>query len=132
MLKTVGLGDARDLPEQTDRTQWPAMRKRLAAIFKTKTRSEWTEIMEQIDVCFAPVLSMSESMSHKQNVARGTFVEVDGVKQPGPAPRFSRTPSAITRGPAHAGEHSREILADWGVEGARIEALLAKGAVKQR
>ncbi len=131
MLATVGLGDAK-LPAQTDRTQWPAMRARLAAIFKTKTREQWTEIMEQKEICYAPVLSMSEATRHPQNVARGTFVTVDGVVQPGPAPRFTRTPSTITQGPAHAGEHSREVLADWGVDAARIERLMASGAVKQR
>ena len=131
MLATVGLGDAK-LPAQTDRTQWPAMRAKLAAIFKTKTRAQWTELMEQKEICYAPVLSMSESMAHPQNVARGTFVTVDGVAQPGPAPRFTRTPSTITHGPAHAGQHSREVLADWGVDAGRIETLVASGAVKQR
>jgi alpha-methylacyl-CoA racemase len=132
MLRTVGLGDAKDLPAQTDRAQWPAMRKRLAAIFKTKTRAEWTEIMEMKEICFAPVLSMSEAMRHKQNVARGSFVEVDGVAQPAPAPKFSRTPSSTGRGPAWAGEHSRAVLADWGFDAARIAALEKTGAVKQR
>ena len=127
----MGLGDAK-LPAQTDRTQWPAMRAKLAAIFKTKTRAQWTELMEQKEICYAPVLSMSESMGHPQNVARGTFVTVDGVAQPGPAPRFTRTPSSIARGPAHAGQHSREVLADWGVDAGRIETLVASGAVKQR
>ena len=131
MLATVGLGDAK-LPAQTDRTQWPAMRAKLAAIFKTKTRAQWTELMEQKEICYAPVLSMSESMAHPQNVARGTFVTVDGVAQPGPAPRFTRTPSGIARGPAHSGQHSREVLADWGVDAGRIETLVASGAVKQR
>ena len=108
------------------------MRARLAAIFKTKSRSEWTEIMEQKEICFAPVLSMTEAPRHPQNVARGTFVTVDGVVQPGPAPRFTRTPSRIDRGPAHAGAHSREVLADWGLDAGRIEKLVASGAVKQR
>ncbi|MDX2155931.1 MAG: CaiB/BaiF CoA-transferase family protein [Hyphomicrobiaceae bacterium] len=131
MLETVGLSGEK-LPAQTDREQWPLMRERLARIFKTKTRAEWTEIMEMKEICFAPVLSMSEAMKHKQNVARGTFVEVDGVPQPGPAPRFSRTPSSVPRGPAYAGEHTREVLSDWGVAPARIEALVASGAAKQR
>ncbi len=131
LLETVGLADA-NLPAQGDRSHWPAMRDRLAAIFKTKTRAEWTALMEQQDVCFAPVLSMREAPAHPQNQARGTFVTVDGVLQPGPAPRFSRTPSEIARGPAHAGEHSREVLADWGVEPRRIAALLETGALKQR
>ena len=131
MLKTIGLGDA-TLPAQTDRKHWPEMRARLAAIFKTKTRAEWTEIMEMKEICFAPVLSMTESMTHKHNVARGTFVTVDGVQQPGPAPKFSRTPSKVERGPAYSGEHSRDVLKDWGVDAKTIDALIAKGAVKQR
>jgi alpha-methylacyl-CoA racemase len=131
MLETVGLGKA-ELPAQGDRAHWPAMRQRLAAIFKTKTRAEWTELMEQKDVCFAPVLSMAEAPAHPQNVARGNFVEVDGVLQPGPAPRFSRTPSAVGRGPAFAGEHSAEVLADWGLDKRQIAALIEIGAVKQR
>ncbi len=131
MLETVGLANE-TLPAQTDRAQWPAMRARLAAIFKTKTRAEWTEIMEQKEICYAPVLSMSEAPKHPQNAARGSFVSVDGVIQPGPAPKFSRTGSAVARGPAWAGEHSTEILTDWGFEPAKIKALVASGAVKQR
>ena len=131
MLETVGLGSA-DLPAQTDRTQWPAMIARLAAIFKTKTRSEWTALMEQKEICYAPVLSMSEAPHHPQNAARKTFVEVAGVMQPAPAPRFSRTGSTIASAPAYAGEHSAAILADWGIDKARIAELLKSGAVKQR
>lgn len=131
MLTTVGLGDAA-LPAQTDRAHWPQMRQRLAAIFKTKTREEWTKIMETKEICFAPVLSMSEATRHHHNVARGTFVTVDGVVQPGPAPRFSRTPSKVQRGPAYAGENSKQVLADWGVSADKIESLVSSGAVKQR
>jgi len=94
MLETVGLGKEK-LPEQGDRAQWPAMKKRLAAIFKTRTRAEWTELMQMKEICFAPVLAMSEAPKHPQNKARGSFVEVDGVLQPGPAPRFQRTPSRV-------------------------------------
>ena len=131
MLQTVGLG-GEQLPAQTDRTQWPAMIERLRKIFKTKTRAEWTEIMEMKEICYAPVLSMSEAPKHKQNVARDSFVTVDDVVQPGPAPKFSRTPSRITSGPAWAGEHTRSVLADWGFDARRIAALIETGAVKQR
>ncbi|MFM9942203.1 MAG: CaiB/BaiF CoA transferase family protein [Hyphomicrobiaceae bacterium] len=131
LLATVGLTQEK-LPAQADRAHWPAMRERMAAIFKTKTRAEWTEIMEQKEICFAPVLNMSEAPLHPQNKARGSFVEVDGVLQPGPAPKFSRTGSSITRGPAYAGEHSRDVLADWGFDRGAIEKLIATGAVKQR
>lgn len=131
MLETVGLANA-DLPEQTDRDQWPMMREKLAAIFKTKTRAEWTAIMEQKDVCFAPVLRMSEAMQHHQNVHRGSFIEIDGVCQPGPAPRFVRTPSKPPRGSACAGEHTEEVLTEWGFTGQEVTNLLASGAARQR
>ena len=88
--------------------------------------------MEQKDVCFAPVLSMSEAPKHPQNAARKSFVEVAGVMQPAPAPRFSRTASKITSAPAYAGEHSNEVLADWGIDKPRIAALIKSGAVRQR
>ncbi len=131
MLETVGLADA-DLPKQADRKHWPMMRDKLAAIFKTKTRAEWTEIMEQKDVCFAPVLRMSEAMEHHHNVHRGSFIELDGVPQPGPAPRFERTPSAPPYGSAYAGEHTEKTLAEWGFSGQEIADLLSRGAVRQR
>ncbi len=130
MLETVGLGNE-TLPAQTDRTGWPLLKKRLAAIFKTRTRAEWTELMQMKEICFAPVLSMSEAPSHPHNKARRAFLEVDGVMQPGPAPRFSRTPSKVTSPPAKAGEHSRAVLQDWGVPAAKIEALEKSGATKQ-
>lgn len=131
MLETIGLGKA-ELPAQTDRAHWPAMKAKLAAIFKTKSRAEWTAIMEKIDICFAPVLAMSEAPTHPQNAARGSFQTIDGVVQPGPAPKFSRTPSKVTRGPAYAGQHSSEVLSDWGFDQTRIAGLLKSGAVKQR
>lgn len=131
MLATVGLGNA-TLPAQTDRAHWPAMRQRLAQIFKTKTRAEWTEIMQMKEICFAPVLNMAEAPEHRHNKARGSFLTVDGVVQPAPAPRFSRTPSAVAFGPALAGEHSRQVLADWGFDAERIASLERSGAVRQR
>jgi alpha-methylacyl-CoA racemase len=88
--------------------------------------------MEQIDVCYAPVLNMRESMEHPHNVHRGTFIDVGGVKQPGPAPRFERTPSNTPQVGAYAGEHSKNALADWGFAVSDIDALLASGAAKQR
>ncbi|MEZ5854050.1 MAG: CaiB/BaiF CoA-transferase family protein [Hyphomicrobiaceae bacterium] len=130
MLETVGLGNE-TLPEQTDRKGWPLMKKRLAAIFKTRTRAEWTELMQMKEICFAPVLAMSEAPDHPHNKARKAFVEVDGVMQPAPAPRFSRTPSKVTSPPAKAGEHSRAVLMDWGVSADNIEALEKAGAAKQ-
>ena len=108
---------------------WPDLKERLAGIFKTKTRDEWCEIMEGTDVCFAPVLTMSEAPQHPHNVARGTFIEVAGITQPAPAPRFSRTPGEIRRPPPHAGQHTDEVLAEVGYDAERIAALRESGAI---
>lgn len=131
MLETIGFDQA-NLPEQTDRKYWPEMTERLAAIFKTKTREEWTELMEQKEICYAPVLRPSEAIKHHHNVARNTFVEVDGFPQPGPAPKFSRTESMTPMGCAYAGEHTEEALGEWGFAATDIAALTASGAAKQR
>jgi len=114
LLKHTGL-DAEDLPRQMDRTQWTAAKEKVAAVFKTKTRAEWNAIMEGTDVCYAPVLSMTEAYEHPHNVARKTFVEVAGVSQPAPAPRFSRTEPEISRPPCHPGQHTDEVLTAWGL-----------------
>jgi alpha-methylacyl-CoA racemase len=114
LLKLTGL-DAEDLPRQMDRTQWAASKEKVTAVFKTKTRAEWNEIMEGTDVCYAPVLSMSEAYEHPHNVARKTFVEVAGIPQPAPAPRFSRTEPEISRPPSHPGQHTDEVLTAWGL-----------------
>ena len=129
LLKHTGLENEPDLPFEMDRTQWGAMKERLRAIFKTKTRDEWCSIMEGTDVCFAPVLRMSEAVEHPHNVARGTFLELDGVVQPAPAPRFSKTAGAVQRPPAHAGQHTDEVLADWGFAADEVAALRAAGVV---
>jgi alpha-methylacyl-CoA racemase len=128
LVKLSGL-DGPSLPHQMDRGQWPEMKQRLASIFKQKTRDEWCKIMEGTDVCFAPVLAMKEAPSHPHNALRKTFVEVAGMVQPAPAPRFSRTPNEIVRPPAHAGQHSAEVLADFGFAAAEIEKLRASKAI---
>ena len=128
LLKHSGL-TGEELPPQRDQRQWPRMKARLAEIFRTRTRDEWCAIMEGTDVCFAPVLSMSEAYEHPHNVARGTFVSVAGVPQPGPAPRFSRTPGAISRPPARPGQHTDEALADWGFATDEVRSLREAGAV---
>ncbi len=128
LLKLSGLGDEK-LPSQMDRSQWPAMKERVAALVKTRSRDEWCRIMEGSDVCFAPVLAMSEAPAHPHNAARETFVEIAGMTQPAPAPRFSRTKPEIARPPAHAGQHSLEVLAGWGFSEAEIRALRESKAI---
>jgi alpha-methylacyl-CoA racemase len=119
-----------DLPAQGNRAEWPAMRERFAAVFKQKTRAEWVAIMQQTDICFAPVLTMSEAIRHEHNLHRDSFVELDGVTQPGPAPRFLGTPTRVQSPPARAGEHTDAILKDWGFSAGEIAALHGSGAVK--
>ena len=114
---------------QNDKRQWPDLKAELAAIFKTRTRDEWCELIEGSDVCFAPVLSMSEAPDHAHNLARGTFTEVAGVVQPRPAPRFSRTDGEILRPPPHAGQHSDEVLAECGFDLDEVAELRSAGAV---
>jgi alpha-methylacyl-CoA racemase len=87
--------------------------------------------MEHTDVCFAPVLRMDEAARHPHNVARATFVERDGFTQPAPAPRFSRTIPEIAMSPAHDGQHTRQVLVDWGLDAERVDALLESGAARQ-
>jgi len=130
LLELSGL-KGQELPNQMDRTAWPALKQQLTKIFKSKTRDEWCKIMEGSDVCFAPVLSMEEAPKHPHNRHRATFVEVEGVVQPGPAPRFSRTPGEVQRPPASPGEHTEEALRDWGFSSVELEKLRAQGAIVQ-
>lgn len=130
LLEKTGLAADPTFANQMDSTLWPTLKARLAEVMLTKTSDEWCALMEGTDVCFAPVLTMSQAMQHPHNVERKTFVEIAGVTQPAPAPRFSRTPSAVPTPPAHPGQHSREILRDWGFADSKIESLLVSGAVK--
>jgi alpha-methylacyl-CoA racemase len=115
------------LPYTTD--DGPDVRATLEKLFKTRSRDAWCTVLEGTDACFAPVLTMDEAPHHPHNVARGTFVEVDGVMQPGPAPRFSRTPSAVPTPPQELGEGTRSALAAWGIPSEKIATLLAGGVV---
>ncbi len=128
LLSCLGL-DPADLPDQMDRDQWPAMKQQFAAIFKRRTRDEWTAVFDGTDACGAPVLSPFEAHRHPHNQARGTFVEVEGIVQPGPAPRFSRTPSAISKPPSRPGADTDAGLAAWGFSAERIKELRAAEAV---
>ncbi|MEH6402594.1 MAG: CaiB/BaiF CoA-transferase family protein [Sneathiella sp.] len=129
LLRLTGL-DKEELPNQMDVSAWPILRKRFAEVFSSKTRDEWCDIMEGTDVCFAPVLSISEAPDHPHNIARETFVEVDGIVQPAPAPKFSRTKSVIQSPPCAPGQHSQEVLLEWGVSQEKISELMAKSVVK--
>jgi alpha-methylacyl-CoA racemase len=117
--------------QQSDPSTWPDGKARLAAIFKTKTRDEWCELLDGTDTCFAPVLGVSEAPGHPQLVARATYVDVDGVVQPASAPRFSRTPAADVGSLAVTGEHTSDVLHDWGFTRDEIDELLARGAAMQ-
>ncbi|HEY5289391.1 MAG TPA: CaiB/BaiF CoA-transferase family protein [Caulobacteraceae bacterium] len=128
LLEKTGITDP-DFKSQMDREAWPAKRERLAAVFATKSRDQWCKIMNGTDVCFAPVLDMDEAPSHPHNVARETFVEVAGVTQPAPAPRFSATPGAVTGPPPAIGADNDAALGDWGFSAAEIEALQSQGAL---
>ncbi len=128
LLDRLGLADE-ELAGQMDRSQWPALKARLAGIFKTKSRDEWCEIFEGSDACFAPVLKMSEVHEHPHNRARGTFVDRNGARQPRPAPRFSRTPGEIGLAPAEDGAHTDEILREVGYAEGEIRDLRTAKAV---
>jgi alpha-methylacyl-CoA racemase len=128
LIEKSGLA-GEELPAQNDASQWPAMKERFAELFKRKTRDEWCEIMEGSDICFAPVLTLAEAPEHAHAKARGAFVEVGGVVQPTPAPRFSRTVPTIERPPSHAGQHTDEALADWGISAAEVAKLREAKAI---
>ena len=128
LLDRIGL-PAGDAPHSADRTDWPASKARLAAIFRARTRDEWREILEGTDACFAPVLGMDDAHRHPHNAARGTFVERDGIVQPNAAPRFDRTPSGIRCSPPAPGSGTAAVLADWGFTPAEIDDLAARGVI---
>lgn len=114
---------------QQDESAWPVLKERLAAIFLTRTRDEWCALLEGTDACFAPVLSLTEAPYHPHNIARRTFLEVGGVIQPAPAPRFSATPAPEPRAATPPGGDSQGILLDLGLDQAEIAALQARGVV---
>jgi alpha-methylacyl-CoA racemase len=128
LLRLSGL-KKEELAPQNERKSWPQMKERVAALFRSKNRDEWCKIMEGSDICFAPVLSMAEAPNHPHNRHRETFVAPEGVVQPAPAPRFSRTPGAIQRPPARAGEHTAAALQDWGFSANDLAVLRSCGAI---
>ena len=119
--------ELRDVPPQHDRARWPQMHSLFASTFKSKTRDEWCKAFEGSDACFAPVLSWSEARRNAHNKARQSFLEVSGVEQPAPAPRFSRTPGAVRRAPPERGEGGLAALEDWGFGKDEVERLRSRG-----
>ena len=126
LMEKTGIDDP-DFEAQMDRNAWPGLKQKLAAVIKTKTRDEWDTIMLGSDVCYAPVLSLHEAPKHPHNRARETFIEVDGVTQAAPAPRFSRTISEVAHGPRPV--DSETALAGWGFARSEIDALKAASAI---
>ena len=128
LIEKLGL-DPDDFAAQHDRSRWPELKEKVAAVVATRTRDEWDAVLEGSDVCYAPVLTVSEAMEHPHLVARGTFVESGGLRQPGPAPRLSGTPGSIRRPPPHEGQHTDELLDELGLGADEVAALRASGAV---
>ena len=126
LLELCGIADPH-FEKQWAQGEWPALREKLAQVFRTRTRAQWCELLEGTDACFAPVLSMKEAADHPHNTARGTFLRPDGVLQPAPAPRFDRTPTALPPKAPRTGEHTTEILAAAGYAPAEIELLVHAG-----
>ncbi len=128
LLEKAGLDDPQ-FKLQMSRDDWPELKSKLAAVIKTKTRDQWTALMEGTDVCFGPVMGLKEAATHPHNAARETFVTIDGVVQPAPAPRFSATRGAIQAPPPAIGADNEAALSDWGFAPSAIEALRAAGAL---
>jgi len=128
LVATLGL---RDLPDQYDRSGWPQLRERLAAAFAERSRDAWAEVFDRLDACVAPVLTLGEAATHHHLTARAAVVERDGVAQPAPAPRFSRTPTPVVGPPPRAGQDTARALVDWGFTTAEVDQLIAEHAVAQ-
>jgi alpha-methylacyl-CoA racemase len=129
LLETLGLSADPLFAEPLDRGQWPEMRARLEEVFRGRTRADWEAAFVDVDACVAPVLGLDEAARDPHNADRGLFVEVDGVRQPAPAPRFSLTPAAVPRPPASAREAARAALAGWGLTDAEVDRLVESGVV---
>jgi alpha-methylacyl-CoA racemase len=128
LKELAGLSEA-DFGAQNDQSLWPGMKEKLAAIIKQKTQAQWCEVMEGTDVCFAPVLNFMEAPQHPANVARNTYIEVDGMTQPAPAPRFSRTPSEVQHGAHDSGQDTDAVLRAMGFGEQELASLRAGGSI---
>ena len=128
LLELCGIDDPEFL-KQNEKESWASLRQKLEELFATKPQAQWCELLEGTDVCFAPVLNLAEAPQHPHNKARASFVDFEGVTQPAPAPRFSRSQSSIQSAAAIAGEHSEEILKDWGFDDHTIAELARENAI---
>ena len=129
LLQRLGLTEPDILNDRMNPDRWPEFKARFAAVFRTRTRDEWTALLEGTDVCYAPMLDFAEAPRHPHSVARGAFIDVDGVTQPAPAPRFSRTAPEVRCRPPTAGENNHDALLAWGFSEQDIAALTAAGAL---
>ena len=118
-----------DFGAQNDQSQWSAMKEKLTTVIKQKTQAQWSEIMEGTDVCFAPVLNFLDAPKHPANIARNTYIEVDGLVQPAPAPRFGRTPSEVRHGGHDVGQDTDAILMEMGFGEQELAGLRADGSI---
>lgn len=129
LMRLTELDGDDDFAAQMTRSSWPELKERISAVFKTRTRDEWCEIMDATDVCFAPVLTLAEAPQHPHNQHREVFTKLAGVVQPNPSPRFSRTEATIQSPPAHPGQHTDEVLRSVGFDPDDIVKLRDTGAV---
>jgi alpha-methylacyl-CoA racemase len=129
LRRRVGLADDTDFDAQMDPRAWPALKMKLEALFRTKSRDDWSALLEATDACYAPVLSMAEAPAHPHNKERNVFIDVDGLTQPAPAPRYSGTPNATPTMAGQPGADGASILAGLGYDAGAVAALRAAGAV---
>ena len=128
LKEKAGLSDE-DFADQNNKDKWPEMKQKITEVFLTKTQAEWCDLMEGTDVCLAPVLNFKDAPTHPANVARNTYIELDGVTQPAPAPRFSRTPSEVSHGVHGLGEDTDAVLGAMGFGEQEIASLRDGGAI---
>ena len=129
LLDLMQLDDPELRTDRMNPARWPDLKARLVVAFKSRTRDEWCAILEGTDACVTPMLDFAEAPRHPHNVARKAFITLDGVTQPAPAPRFSRTPSAIQKPPSAHGGDTQAVLADWGFASAEIARMQAERVV---
>ena len=128
LKERAGLSEE-EFGDQNDQSQWPAMKEKLTAVIKQKTQAQWSEIMEGTDVCFAPVLNFVDAPKHPANIARSTYIEVDGLVQPAPAPRFGRTPSEVRHSGHDVGQDTDVVLTEMGFGEHELASLKADGSI---